>query len=141
MRVTLALIITAVVALGAAWLLWPAPPEPVTDTPPGAPIVAVSLPSSFTNQEQIGQTAFAANCAACHGENGSGRTELGPPLVHKIYEPSHHADISFERAVEYGVQSHHWTFGNMAAVEGLTKADISGIIAYVRAVQRANGIN
>ena len=141
MRVTLALIITAVVALGAAWLLWPAPSEPVTDTTPRAPIVAVSLPSSLTDQEQRGRTAFAANCAVCHGENGSGRIEMGPPLIHKIYEPSHHADISFERAIEYGVQSHHWTFGNMAAVGGLTKADIGGIIAYVRAVQRANGIN
>jgi mono/diheme cytochrome c family protein len=140
MRVTLALIITALVGLGAGWVLWPAPSDPVADLQAGAPLVAVSLPSSFTDQEQMGQTAFATNCAACHGENGSGRSEMGPPLIHKIYEPSHHADISFERAVQYGVQSHHWNFGNMAAVEGLTQADIANIIAYIRAVQRANGI-
>ena len=141
MRVTIALMITALVGLGAGWLLWPATSNPVGDMQTGAPLVAVSLPSSFIEQEQNGQATFDANCAACHGENGSGRSEMGPPLIHKIYEPSHHADISFERAVQYGVQSHHWNFGNMAAVEGLTQADIGNIIAYVRAVQRANDIN
>ena len=141
MRVTIALMITALVGLGAGWLLWPATSNPVGDMQTGAPLVAVSLPSSFTEQEQNGQATFDANCAACHGENGSGRSEMGPPLIHKIYEPSHHADISFERAVQYGVQLHHWNFGNMAAVEGLTQADIGNIIAYVRAVQRANDIN
>lgn len=29
----------------------------------------------------------------------------------------------------------------MAAVDGLTKVDIGSITAYIRAVQRANGIN
>jgi cytochrome c oxidase cbb3-type subunit 3 len=26
-----------------------------------------------------GQTIFAENCAACHGENGQGKTEMGAP--------------------------------------------------------------
>jgi mono/diheme cytochrome c family protein len=141
MRITFVVIIAAVATLGGVWLLWPVPADPVADAPVGAPLVAVSLPATLTDREQMGATAFAANCAACHGDNAAGRNEIGPPLIHKIYEPSHHADYSFERAVQYGVQSHHWPFGNMVAVEGLTTADIVAITAYVRAVQRANGIN
>jgi hypothetical protein len=44
-------------------------------------------------------------------------------------------------AVQQGVRSHHWKFGDMPRQEGLTKADVAGITTYVRALQRANGIN
>ena len=62
---------------------------------------------------------FTANCAACHGSRGVG-TKQGPPLVHKIYEPNHHADVAFQRAAENGVRAHHWEFGNMPKIEGVT---------------------
>lgn len=40
----------------------------------------------------IGKKLFEKHCASCHGIalNGS---DKGPPLLHRIYEPSHHADI------------------------------------------------
>ena len=75
----------------------------------------------------------------CHGENATG-TEQGPPLVHKIYEPGHHADASFYRAVERGVRSHHWPFGNMPPIPGVSRKDVTRILAFVRELQRANGI-
>lgn len=87
-----------------------------------------------------GQADFDANCASCHGRNAAG-TDKGPPLVHRIYEPSHHADFAFVRAVRNGVRSHHWRFGNMPPVEGVTDKQIEWIVKYVREVQRANGIN
>ena len=65
---------------------------------------------------------------------------MAPPLVHKIYEPSHHGDEAFYRAVSNGVRSHHWDFGNMPPIEGLTRADVGTIVAYVRALQSENGI-
>jgi len=86
-----------------------------------------------------GRELFAANCAACHGESGTGTTS-GPPLVHIIYEPSHHGDGAFYRAVREGVTPHHWDFGPMPPVEGLSDADIDHIIGYVREEQRAAGI-
>ncbi|MFZ8875205.1 MAG: cytochrome c, partial [Paracoccaceae bacterium] len=61
-------------------------------------------------------------------------------LVHKIYEPSHHGDQSFQMAVAMGVRSHHWKFGNMPAIEGLSREDVFQITQYVRELQRANGI-
>jgi hypothetical protein len=44
-------------------------------------------------------------------------------------------------AVALGVQAHHWRFGNMLAIEGLTRGDVTMIITYIRELQRANGIN
>ena len=86
-----------------------------------------------------GETMYTGSCATCHGANGTG-TNTGPPLVHKIYEPSHHADASFHRAVQLGVAAHHWRFGPMAPVEGLPPEQVDAIIAYVRWLQRQAGI-
>ncbi|WP_282063673.1 c-type cytochrome [Roseobacter litoralis] len=104
-------------------------------------IVAVNVPSVLSEQEQVGKRTFDAVCAECHGTNAQGREEIAPPLVHKIYEPGHHGDMAFVLAAQNGVRAHHWRFGNMPAVEGVTKAHVLNIIAYVRALQRENGIN
>lgn len=104
-------------------------------------MVDVTLPESLTAEAKNGKASFEANCAICHGENASGVDGSGPPLVHKIYEPSHHGDESFQRAVVLGVRSHHWRFGDMPPVEGIDRKDVEQIISYVRALQRANGVN
>lgn len=90
-------------------------------------------------QANAGKTAFDANCAVCHGVNGSG-TKLGPPLVHDTYNPGHHADEAFYRAVRQGVQQHHWPFGNMPPLPHVTDSQIPMIVRYVRELQEANGI-
>tara|TARA_B110000008_G_C16932274_1_gene549215 strand:+ start:291 stop:479 length:189 start_codon:yes stop_codon:yes gene_type:complete len=59
----------------------------------------------------------------------------------QIYETSHHGDESFQRAVSLGVQAHHWRFGDMPPMKGLTQGDVKLIIDYVRELQLANGIN
>jgi len=87
-----------------------------------------------------GSSIFAAKCATCHGINASGG-QGGPPLIHKIYEPDHHADGAFVMAVRRGVRQHHWSFGSMPQVDGVTDDDFRAIIAYVRAPQAENGIN
>ena len=141
-KLTLAGVAAAALAVG--WIATrPGPVEPGGDTAapaPGAAMAAVSLPDTFSEQAQIGQRVYDAVCAACHGDNAAGRMGAGPPLVHKIYEPSHHGDMAFLLAVQNGVQSHHWRFGNMPAQEGLTRADVAAIVAYVRELQKANGI-
>ncbi len=104
-------------------------------------MVDVTLPASLTPAESIGSMAFATHCSACHGTNAAGRAGMGPPLVHIIYEPGHHSDDSIRRAVTQGVRGHHWPFGDMPPVEGLDPTDLEAIIAWVRAMQRANGIN
>ncbi|EAQ23081.1 cytochrome c family protein [Roseovarius sp. 217] len=129
--------------LVAGWAVFIREPAQIATAPEeiGEALVAVTLPANFTDTEQIGAQAFEAKCAACHGVNAAGRDGMGPPLVHVIYEPNHHGDQAFHLAVMNGVRSHHWPFRNMPAVEGLTTSDVDAIVAYVRALQRANGIN
>ncbi|MCW5636679.1 MAG: cytochrome c [Rubrivivax sp.] len=94
---------------------------------------------ALSPQAVAGRHAFDANCALCHGERGAG-TGQGPPLVHDIYNPGHHADESFLRAVRQGVPQHHWPFGDMPALPQVSDAQIADIVRYVRELQQANGI-
>lgn len=141
------------VILGVAgWMLWGGPTERVQNMPTvntlmhGAAAGAPPMPADqiivpqLTSAGQMGKRVFDEKCATCHGTNGIG-TDNGPPFVHKIYEPSHHADFAFMRAVRGGVQAHHWRYGNMSPVEGVTDKQIEWVTQYVRELQRANGIN
>ncbi|MEE8185488.1 MAG: cytochrome c [Thermodesulfobacteriota bacterium] len=106
-----------------------------TETEKPAFSKATGVPQEFTGGEGL----FDTNCARCHGETGIG-TDIGPPLVHKIYEPNHHSDTSFYLAVQRGVRAHHWGFGDMSRIDGVTEGDVTEIIAYVRWLQRQAGI-
>ena len=87
----------------------------------------------------LGKKLFAANCIACHGADLKG-SDKGPPLLHKVYEPSHHSDVAFQLAVKNGVRAHHWQFGDMKPVPGLTPDDVAHITAFIRMEQRKVGI-
>jgi mono/diheme cytochrome c family protein len=132
----------AIAAVAAYIFLRPAPDDDAaTSAPPeDRAIVAIQMPPIEGNAA-IGQRIFDNACVTCHGTNAVGVEGAGPPLIHVIYEPSHHSDESFQRAVALGVRSHHWRFGDMPPVEGLTRGDVAMVIAYLREIQRANGIN
>lgn len=106
----------------------------------GSPIVEVKI-ASLTQQAKIGEGSFVANCASCHGINAVGKDGIAPPLIHIIYEPSHHGDQSFYRAAKIGVRAHHWPFGNMPPVDDVSDMQLANIIYYIRELQRTNGIN
>ena len=128
-------VIIAVVALVGAVALWELA---LTGASDGAH-VSVKVPS-LTAAAKRGERVFSANCAVCHGKNAAG-SNSGPPLVHKIYEPSHHGDGSFISAVQNGVRQHHWSYGNMPRQPNISSRQAGQIITYVRELQRANGIN
>ena len=90
-------------------------------------------------QQQDGAQPFADNCARCHGAMADG-TDTGPPLVHRLYEPGHHADFAFQSAAKNGVIAHHWDFGDMPPVAGVSEDEVTQIIAYIRDLQREGGI-
>jgi mono/diheme cytochrome c family protein len=94
---------------------------------------------SLTPRSAAGQTVFNQNCGSCHGLNGEG-TRAGPPLIHTIYNPGHHGNRSFSRAVTQGVQQHHWSYGNMPVQPNIGFSELSGIVSFIREVQKHNGI-
>ncbi len=94
---------------------------------------------TLSSRAAAGQKVFNQKCGSCHGLNGEG-TLAGPPLIHDIYNPGHHDNGSFSRAVTKGVQQHHWTYGNMLAQPNVGFSDMTGIVSFIREVQKHNGI-
>jgi cytochrome c len=82
-----------------------------------------------------GKKLFTEKCAVCHGADLRG-TDKGPPMLHPVYRPDHHSDVAFQLAVKNGSKQHHWRFGDMAPVPGLTPDDVGHITAFVRQEQR-----
>ena len=130
----------AALALFAYWQSRTPDQVKPTGTTVGEAIVPVQVPAIEGNAA-IGKRIFDSACAACHGANAAGTDGIAPPLIHKVYEPSHHGDEAFQRAAANGVKAHHWNFGDMPPVSGLTRGDVTMIISYIRELQRANGIH
>ena len=128
-----ALVIAAAVGV-VGWLQWFDDDQTVPADGDTARAIA-----ALSGDAAKGAALFEENCMTCHGPNATG-SDQGPPLVHRIYEPNHHGDMSFQLAVKNGVRAHHWKFGNMAPVDGVSPEDVEKIIVYVRALQQANGI-
>ena len=85
-----------------------------------------------------GEVLYQAKCASCHGSDFRG-TAVGPSFLSVVYQPGHHADGAFTLAALNGVRAHHWNFGDMAPVPGLSQEDMDRIIAFVRETQRLEG--
>ena len=128
-------VMVAVVIVGVVgWLQY-------FDDDPAGPAdgaTALTIPP-LSAEATAGAALFEENCMACHGRHASG-SDQGPPLVHRIYEPNHHGDIAFRLAARNGVRSHHWDFGDMQPVDGVSDEDVIKITRYVRELQKANGV-
>lgn len=94
------------------------------------------VPAEFAR----GRRVYDASCASCHGEAALG-TDSGPPLVHVIYEPGHHADAAFLLATIRGVRAHHWGFGDMPPRPEVSREQAQEIVGYVRWLQREAGVH
>lgn len=130
-------ILAAALLLGIISYIYFNQPKPAVQS--GVPLAMVTVPA-LSASEREGETAYNKSCASCHGPDAAGQDGVAPPFVHRIYEPNHHGDGAFLVAALNGVRSHHWPFGDMPPVEGVEEADVKKIIEYVRALQRANGI-
>ena len=107
--------------------------------PTATPAASAAAPAPPTAVSVNGRTLFIQSCSTCHGVDLKG-TDRGPPFLNRVYGPGHHADASFRLAVQRGVISHHWRFGNMPKIEGLTDDQVEEIIKFVRAQQALAGI-
>ena len=121
-RVTAAVALTLSVLLGAC----------------GSNGSQVDTPTQVPDLVAAGADLYAANCAECHGTDLRG-TDKGPSHLSEVYEPGHHGDGAFLLAVQRGSRAHHWPFGDMPPIEGLSTDDVEAIVAFVREQQRIKG--
>ena len=131
--IVVALILIALIGCGSETEPPDDTPTPLATQPPAAP------GSDLSDAALAGKQVFNANCSACHGSDVMG-SAAGPPLIDRIYEPGHHADFSIRNAVRNGVPKHHWWFGNMPPVAGITDQQVEQLICHIRELQLANGI-
>ena len=101
-------------------------------------VAGTGIPVQDPDLVAAGEPVYQASCAVCHGTDLRG-TDIGPSHLSVVYEPNHHSDTAFVLAAQNGVTAHHWPFGDMPPVPGLTDEDIEAIVAYVRENQRING--
>ncbi len=94
-------------------------------------------PASSLSVEQ-GLVAFAGECARCHGRLAEG-TERGPNLIHADYGPRVRTDAQFRRAVREGMPARRG-YGAMPPIEGVSERRLERMIAFLRELQRVNGI-
>ena len=87
-----------------------------------------------------GQGVFQTVCATCHGPSLRG-TDQGPPLLHPWYAAgAGHDDSQVLTVIGNGTAGHMWKFGDMPKPEGLKPGQEKDVLAYIRAMQAANGI-
>jgi len=97
---------------------------------------SIFLPdSNYKPSISQGKGGYQSSCMKCHGKELLGTTK-GPSLLDDVYKSSHHADLSFYFAVKNGVRQHHWKFGDMPTIAGLTPQRVSDIISYIRWMQK-----
>jgi len=120
-----------ILVLGITFFVAACNPEDESDAPHVMDVKVPALsPTAFA-----GQRLYLNSCASCHGVSTDG-TKQGPPLV--MYDQVHHPDGRFYDAVKKGVKQHHWSFGDMPPIPGVSEDDIALIIAYVREIQAAD---
>ncbi len=94
----------------------------------------------LTGMAEAGRKVFEAVCVSCHGGALRG-TDNGPPLLHPFYAlGSAHGDDVILAAMNNGAKSHMWKFGDMPKPEGLKPGQDKDVLAYIRAMQAANGL-
>jgi mono/diheme cytochrome c family protein len=100
-------------------------------------------PKTAAQRVAAGEKTYQSICAACHGRDLRG-TAAGPSMLAPTFAPDTHPDSAFYAAVDRGVAPHgHFeksTWGSMPALPTVDRDDVTNVIAYVRAQQRAAGI-
>lgn len=110
-----------------------AEPAPTSSTaaPPSASTAAAPVVPD-------GAAVYQQYCAECHGVDLRG-TDKGPSQLSIVYEPNHHGDYAYRVAIREGTREHHWWFGDMPPVEGMTDLEIEEVISFIRAEQQRLG--
>lgn len=88
--------------------------------------------------KKSGEQLYKQSCGSCHGNDLRG-TKRGPSQLSQVYAPDHHPDDAYRSAIANGARAHHWGFGDMRPVKGLSASQVDAIIAYIRQQQQKHG--
>jgi cytochrome c553 len=103
--------------------------------------LAVTLACSFTlaGYAADATTSWADQCAKCHGTEGKGDTKMGKKLNLKDYSDAKvqegFTDEQAFKALKEGIKDKGGAT-RMKPAEGLTDAEITGLVAYVRSLKK-----
>ena len=105
-----------------------------------------SNPQLLTYANDVGASAYAANCASCHGADMKGSQAKGAPNLSDniwIYDYGRVSDI--ERTILYGIRSGNSKAHNVTDMPALgrqkaiTVAEIKDVMAFVRSLKTKQG--
>ena len=98
-------------------------------------IAALSL-AAFTARADTAKETYEKDCAKCHGTDGKGDTKMGKKLGAKDYTDAkvqeELKDEKAFKAIKEGLKDKEGK-SLMKPSEGLSDADIKGLVAYMRA--------
>ncbi len=84
------------------------------------------------------KAAYEKDCAKCHGTDGKGETKMGKKLGAKDYTDakvqSEMKDDQAFKAIKEGLKEGGKTL--MKPAEGLSDADIKGLVGYMRSLKK-----
>jgi cytochrome c553 len=94
--------------------------------------------SALTTWAADAKATYEKDCAKCHGSDGKGDTKMGKKLGAKDYTSakvqSEMKDESATKAIKEGLKENGKTL--MKPAEGLSDADIKGLVAYMRGLKK-----
>ena len=99
----------------------------------------INIPTLNT-VEMRGREAFNNVCASCHGVDGTGDTDIGPPLMHPYYRAILLSDDKIFKVIKQGTPEDKWKYGHMPAQINVSDADAREIIAFYNALRRVNSL-
>jgi mono/diheme cytochrome c family protein len=96
--------------------------------------LAISPAAFAGGNAAAGKDVFMKHCAACHGQDGNGKEAVAkmmkvtiPPLPSKGVQALSDADLT--KVINGGK-------GKMMAVKGLSAADVTNTIAFIRSIAK-----
>lgn len=102
-------------------------------------LIATIVSSAGIAAAADASATWSANCASCHGKDGSGATMMGKKLNTKDYRDAKvqaaFSDAEAERAIKEGVKTNGKE--TMKPFGGkLPDADIKALVAYIRSFKK-----
>lgn len=101
--------------------------------------LTLALLSAGTLRAADAKTSYEDQCAKCHGTDGKGQTKMGQRMGAKDYtDPKVQDALTDEaafKAIREGLKDKEGKI-LMKPSEGISDADIKGIVAYLRAFKK-----